>query len=186
MPCSSLHIDSRLSSSSRGQDPNCPSTIQALQPVFAHDEDGLVQNSPETRALLYAIDQEFMELEEADNLPGAEGVLDAEEEGDPSEEGHPVPEGDPEVEEDKEEEVASTPPASINVQAAITEDLNFIFSPNTRAEYRKRRGKESHVASPRPQPTRGASGEVGTKTKRKRTEVGHKKATKARGGRNRG
>ena len=184
MPCSSLHIDSRLSSSSRGQDPNCPSTILALQPVFAHDEDDLVQNSPETRALLNAIDAEFMEYEEADKLPGAEGVPDAE--GDPSEEGEPVPEGDPEVEEDKEEEVTSTPPASINVQAAITEDLNFIFSPNTRAEYRKGRGKESHVASPRPQPTRGASGEVGTKTKRKRTEVGHKKATKARGGRNRG
>ena len=139
-----------------------------------------MQNSPETRALLNAIDAEFMEFEEADKLPGAEGVPDAEEEGDPSEE------GDPEVEEDKEEEVTSTPPASINVQAAITEDLNFIFSPNTRAEYRKGRGKESHVASPRPQPTRGASGEVGTKTKRKRTEVGHKKATKARGGRNRG
>lgn len=183
MPCSSLHIDSRLSSSSRGQDPNCPSTIQALQPVFAHDEDDLLQNSPTTMALLNAIEMEF---EEADKLPGAEGVHDAEEEGDPSEEGHPVPEGDPEVEEDKEEEVASTPPASINVQAAITEDLNFFFSPNTRAEYRKRREKEPHVASPRPQPTRGASGEVGTKTKRKRTEVGRKKATKARGGRNRG
>jgi len=137
MPCSSLHIDSRLSSSSRGQDPNCPSTIQALQPIFAHDEDDLVKNSPK--------------------LPGAEGVHDAEQEEDPSEEGHPVPEGDPEVEEDKEEEVASTPPASINVQAAITEDLNFIFSPNTRAEYRKRRRKESHVASPRPQTTRGAT-----------------------------
>ncbi len=84
-----------------------------------------MQNSPGTKALLNAIDAQFMEFEEADNLPGAEGVLDAEEEGDPSEEGQPVPEGDPEVEEDKEEEVASTPPASINVQAAITEDFTL-------------------------------------------------------------
>ncbi len=99
-------------------------------------------------------------------------------EGDPSEEGQPVLEGDPEVEEDKEEEVANTPPASINVQATITENLNFIFSLNTRAEYRKRRRKESHVASPRPQPTRGASGEVGTKTNANAPRWGTKRQPK--------
>jgi hypothetical protein len=121
-----------------------------------------------------------MEIEDAwEEVAGKEQEAEGEE---PHAEEEPEVEAGPELEDEVNAEHAQSPPATIftNSKDTISNDIDYLFNPATRAEIRRVYGiqRESPVASKKPRATRGTNDKEGTTTTRASTKARGRRARK--------